>query len=134
MFSDKLNRSQFFYVCLFPTLMKIRSMKNIYLSLAIVGFLIPNYFVFLESLETGNIMLYLHPIETIKQMFVNGVTTVFISDLLLAVLTYFVFSFQNRSILGTRNLLLLMLATMFFGLAFTFPLTLWLVEKGKRSS
>jgi hypothetical protein len=34
-------------------------MKNLYLLLAVIGFIVPNIFVAIESVETGNVLFWL---------------------------------------------------------------------------
>lgn len=99
-------------------------MKNLYLILAILGFIIPNSLVFIESIDTGNILLYLDPIHTFQQMFANRISSIFAIDLLLVVAFFFLWSYQQRQGLGNK-LYFTWLCTMLFGLAFGFPLFLY---------
>lgn len=62
-------------------------MKPLYAFLAIVGFVVPNILVFYESIETGNILLWLDPQATLNGMFGNRIAAAFISDLLFVVVT-----------------------------------------------
>lgn len=106
-------------------------MKRIYLVLAIIGFILPNYFVLLESIETGNILLYGNLPATIKGMFANRISTIFIIDLLFGVLVFFLWSYQEAKEKKIKNVGWVWLATMLFGLAGGFPLFLYLREKKK---
>ena len=73
-------------------------MKKIYLVLSIIGFLLPNIFVAMESIETGNILLYANPAATIQGMFANRISSIFMIDLLLAVIVFFIWSYQESKL------------------------------------
>ena len=104
-------------------------MKNIYLILAIIGFILPNILVGIESIETGNILLYANPLATIEGMFANRISTIFMIDLLFVVLIFFIWSFQEGKKYKIQNVKLVWLLTMLFGLAGGFTLFLYLKEK-----
>lgn len=104
-------------------------MKNIYLALAIAGFIAPNIFVFNESFETGNWLLWLDPTATINGMFGNRISTAFIVDLLFGVFVFFLWSYHESKKIGLKNTWVIWMLTMLFGLAGTFPLYLYLREK-----
>jgi len=106
-------------------------MKKVYLALAIIGFTIPNIFVLIESIETGNILLYAHPGTTMQNMFANRIASIFAIDLLFAVMVFFIWSYQFKNALGIKRILLTWLATMLFGLAGGLPLFLYLKEKAE---
>lgn len=104
-------------------------MKNLYLILAIIGFILPNIFVFIESVETGNIVLYTNPIATINGMFANRISTIFMIDLLFAVLVFFIWSYSQSKQYGIKKTGFVWILTLLFGLAGGFPLFLYLKEK-----
>ena len=104
-------------------------MKNQYLTLAVVGFIAPNILVYLESIETGNVLLYANPIATIDGMFANRISTIFIIDLLFAVMVFFIWTYNDAKKSGVKNLGLIWLLTMLLGLAGGFPLYLYFKEK-----
>ena len=104
-------------------------MKRVYLILAIIGFILPNYLVLLESFETGNIMLYGDIPATFKGMFANRISTIFMIDLLFAVLVFFIWSYQESKKKGIKNIYWIWLATMLLGLAGGLPLFLYYREK-----
>lgn len=93
--------------------------------LTIIGFAAPNVLVLLESMETGNILLYTQPLATLGAMFANRISTIFAIDLLFAVLVFFVWTFTQREALGQRKLGILWASTLLFGLAGAFPLFLF---------
>ena len=104
-------------------------MKNIYLALAIIGFILPNILVFMESLDTGNILLYTNPIATIEAMFANRISTIFMIDLLFTVLVFFIWSYSEKKKHGIKNVSIVWLLTMLLGLAGGLPLFLYFKEK-----
>ena len=104
-------------------------MKKIYLLLSIIGFIAPSVLVAIESVETGNILLYTNPIATIEGMFSNRISTIFMIDLLFAVMVFFVWTYVDGKKTGVKNLGLVWVLTMLLGLAGGFPLYLYLKEK-----
>ena len=106
-------------------------MKNIYLALAIIGFIFPNILVVQESLETGNWLLYAHPVATFEGLFANRISTIFAIDLIFTVLVFFFWTYQENQTRRIKNLWIVWGLTMAFGLAGGFPLFLYLVEKSK---
>lgn len=104
-------------------------MKNIYLILAILGFVLPNYFVFLESLETGNILLYADPVYTFQSMFANRIAMIFSLDLIWVVLVFFVWSYRESKVYKIKGLGIFWLVSMLFGLSGPFPFFLCVRER-----
>ena len=104
-------------------------MKNIYLSLAIIGFVAPTILVLNESIETGNILLYANPIATLEGMFANRISSIFMIDLLFTVLVFFIWTYFDGRKIGLKKTWLVWLLTMLFGLAGGFPFYLYLKEK-----
>ena len=100
-------------------------MKKTYLLLAIIGFLLPNYFVLQESIETGNYLLYADVPATINGMFANRISSIFTIDLLFGVVVFFIWSYQYQQSLGWNKLGLTWVITMLFGFASGFPLFLY---------
>lgn len=101
-------------------------MKRVYLILAVLGFIAPNVLVVMESLETGNILLYTDPIATLNGMFANRISSIFSIDLLFAVLVFFLWSYGERQHLKPRQLMGIWLSTLLLGLAGGLPLFLYL--------
>ena len=104
-------------------------MKNLYLILAVAGFIAPTVLVVIESFETGNILLYTNPIATIEGMFANRISSIFMIDLLFVVLVFFIWSFSEGKKYRIKNIGLVWLLTMLLGLAGGLPLFLYLKEK-----
>jgi hypothetical protein len=106
-------------------------MKNLYLILALIGFIAPNIYVAMVSIETGNILLWLDPTATLNGMFGNDISTAFILDLLVVVFVFFIWSYYEAKKYTIKNVWIIWVLTMLFGLAGTFPLFLYLREKSK---
>lgn len=102
--------------------------KNIYLSLAILGFIIPTYFVMQESIETGNILLYTNPKATLDGMLATRISTIFSIDLLFVVLVFFIWSYNENKQRKIKGTYITWVASLLFGLASGFPLFLYLRE------
>ena len=109
-------------------------MRKLYLTLAIIGFIAPNALVLLESVQTGNVLLYGNPVRTLQHMFPNRIATIFAIDLLFGVAVFFLWSYVDSRDRGIRKVVWVWLFTMLFGLASGFPLYLYLRERGKGKS
>ena len=103
-------------------------MKKFYLFLSIIGFIAPNIFVFLVSVDTGNILLLLHPSATVAGMFANQISSAFIIDLILVVFIFFIWSNKEAKRYGIKNVWIIWLLTLLFGMAGSFPLFLYMIE------
>lgn len=106
-------------------------MKYFYLTLSILGFITPNILVIKESLETGNWLLWLDPTSTLHGMFANQISGAFIIDLLVVVLVFIIWSYFEAKKYRIKNIALIWLLTLLFGMAGPFPLFLYLREKKK---
>lgn len=104
-------------------------MKKVYLLLAIIGFIAPSILVTIESVETGNILLYLNPLLTIEGMFANRISTIFMIDLLFAVLVFFIWTYVDGKKSGVKNIGWVWMLSLLLGFAGGFPLYLYLKEK-----
>ncbi len=104
-------------------------MKRIYLILTILGFIAPNIFVTKVSVETGNILLWTKPAETIAGMYANDISTAFMIDLLFIVLVFMIWSYREARKYNIKNVGMLWVLTFLFGLAGPFPLFLYLREQ-----
>ena len=104
-------------------------MKTFYLFLAIIGFVTPNILVFLESIETGNILLWLDPQATMNGMFGNRIAAAFVTDLLCVVVVALIWIVIESKKLGMKNSWVYVVLTLLFGLAGPLPLFLYQREK-----
>lgn len=100
-------------------------MRTLWLILAVLGFALPNYFVLLESIQHGNILLWAHPMDTLSDMFANRIASIFALDLLWAVMVFFVWSGYEARQLQRPSLYWIWPITLIFGLAGSFPLYLY---------
>lgn len=103
--------------------------KNIFLLLAILGFLVPYYFItrFLIDHNFDAGLLF-------QQMFADSGTTAFAVDLLISVLAFWALVLIESSRLGMRNAWLYMLASLMVGLSFALPLFLYFRERRLQSA
>jgi hypothetical protein len=99
--------------------------KTIYLLLTVAGFAAPNIFVAIESVKTGNVLLWLDPAATLNGMFGNRISTAFIVDLLVVVLVFFVWTYHEARRYEMRNVWKYWVLTLLFGMAGTLPLFLY---------
>ena len=104
-------------------------MKPLYAFLAVVGFIVPNILVFYESVETGNILLWLDPASTMNGMFGNRIAAAFVTDLLFVVLAALIWIVVESKKLGMKNSWVYIVLTLLFGLAGPLPLFLYQREK-----
>lgn len=104
-------------------------MKNIYLAMAILGFILPNIFVAKVSLETGNILLWTDIPTTFKSMFANNIAAAFMTDLLYVVLVFLFWSYQEAKEHHISKYWWTWVLTFVFGIAGGFPLFLYLKQQ-----
>ncbi len=104
-------------------------MKNTYLVLTIIGTILPNIFVVMESLNTGNILLYRFPVDTFNGMFANNISSAFMVDLLFIVVLFLVWSFRESKKHRIKHVMLIWVYTFAFGIAGGLPLFLFFREK-----
>lgn len=106
-------------------------MKNSYLVLAILGFIAPNVLVVIESVENKNILLWTNMAQTLEGMFANRIATIFMIDLLFAVLVFFIWTYTEKKRVGMNKVWLTWILTLLFGIAGGLPLFLYYREKAK---
>lgn len=104
-------------------------MRSLYALLAVAGFIVPNVLVFQESVETGNILLWLDPAATLGGMFGNRIAAAFVTDLLCVVLVALVWIVIESKRLNMKNSWVYIVLTLLFGLAGPLPLFLYQREK-----
>jgi hypothetical protein len=99
-------------------------MKNVYLILTIIGFIVPYYFFLQLPAEDGfNLPLLIQP------FFANNFMKGAAMDLTIAVIVFWVFMFAEANKLQMKNAWLYMLATLLVGLSFALPLFLYFRER-----
>ncbi|MEM9675556.1 MAG: DUF2834 domain-containing protein [Bacteroidota bacterium] len=109
-------------------------MKKTYLLLTIIGTVLPNIFVVLESVKSGNYLLYTRPLDTFQGMFANYISTAFVTDLLFIVVLFLLWSYKEAVRYKMKNVYLVWIYTFAFGIAGGLPLFLYLRETNKQQS
>ena len=104
-------------------------MKRTYLFLTVIGTILPNIFVVMEMLKSGNFLLYRYPIDTFNGMFANYISSAFMVDLLFIVMLFFIWSYQQGKTHQMKNIYWVWFYTMTFGIAGGLPLFLYLREQ-----
>lgn len=104
-------------------------MEKKYLLLSITGTVLPNIFVVKESIASGNIMLYAHPLNTFNAMFINNISSAFMIDLLFIVTLFLFWSFYEAKKWKIKNIGWIWIYTFAFGIAGGLPLFLYYREK-----
>ena len=97
------------------------SRKNIFLLLAVVGFIAPYYF-FLQVREFDLTALF-------QQFSASALLSGIAMDLFVSVIVYWFFMFTEAKKLDMKNAWLYLLATMLVGLSFALPLFLYFRER-----
>jgi hypothetical protein len=99
-------------------------MKRVYAALSVLGYVAANWFVILVSVDTGNVLLWTRPLETMAGMFANRIAAAFAIDLLLTALVACIWFHAEGKRLGMRRVWIYWALTLAFGLAGTLPLFL----------
>jgi hypothetical protein len=96
-------------------------LKNFYLVCAIIGTLIPwVFFGRFFAAEGINIPLF------IQGLFANGAAGGFVADVLISIIVFLVWSYDDSRKLGVRHWWVILPATFFVGLSLAFPLYLYM--------
>ena len=98
--------------------------KNIYLILAIIGFIAPYYFFLQLPGENGFNLPFL-----IQPLFANNLLRGVAMDLTVSVIVFWVYVFVEADRLQMKNPWLYLPATLFVGLSFALPLFLYFRER-----
>lgn len=104
-------------------------MKKVYLTLTIIGTILPNVFVVMESIQSGNYLLYRNPLDTFNGMFSNNISSAFVVDLLFVVVLFLIWSYKEAQQRKMKNVYFYWLYTFAFGIAGGLPLFLYFREK-----
>jgi uncharacterized protein DUF2834 len=98
--------------------------KNIYLILAILGFVAPYYFFLQLPGENGFNMALL-----IQQISASSILSGTVMDLMISVIVFWTYMFAEANRLQMKNVWLYVLATLTVGLSFALPLFLYFRER-----
>src|SRR5215210_4886457 len=104
--------------------MTLGGLKRLYAVLSVAGYVSANWFVLRVSIDTGNVLLWTRPLETMTGMFANRIATAFAVDLLMTALVACIWFHVEGTRLGMRRVWTYWLLTLAFGLAGTLPLFL----------
>jgi hypothetical protein len=104
-------------------------MARAYLGLAVVGFLVPNTFTLIESVETGNILFWADPARTTSELFVNRTSTAFALDLMATVVVTLIWMTREAARVGIGRVWRFWVLTLLLGLGGTLPLFLYFRER-----
>lgn len=96
--------------------------KNTYLFLSLLGFVVPNYFVFQIILEQNGFDL----VTFIQDISLNNSARFILTDLAIAATTFVVFLFYEARRLKIKYWWLSILGTFLVGVSFGFPLFMYL--------
>jgi hypothetical protein len=98
--------------------------KNIFLILAIIGFIVPYYFFLQLPADNGfNLPVLIQP------FFANNFMKGAAMDLTISVIVFWTFMFMEASKLQMKNSWVYVLATLLVGLSFALPLFLYFRER-----
>ena len=78
----------------------------------------------LVSIESGNLLLWTRPLETMAGMFANRIAAAFAIDLLFVALVACIWFYSEGRRVGMRRIWIYWVLTLAFGLAGTLPLFL----------
>jgi hypothetical protein len=96
-------------------------MRRWYIGLAVVGVVVPYALFTPWMMDNG------FPVGVVLELwFANEVTTFFAADLLLTTMVFVVFVLHDSKRLGVRRWYLPLILTFTVGLAFAFPIYLWM--------
>ena len=96
-------------------------MKQVYLGLAIIGFIAPYYFL-IQYLAAHGLNLQL----LVEQLFANSISTFFAVDLVITAIVFWVWSYREAQRLSIKRWWLLVVATLTIGPSFALPVFLYL--------
>jgi hypothetical protein len=98
--------------------------KNLYLVLAVLGLVVPYYFLYQFLSEGG----FSSPVMN-APLFVNNFSAFFTMDLIISIIVFWAWMFDEVSRLQMKNSWVYMLATLAVGLSFALPLFLYFRER-----
>jgi hypothetical protein len=84
--------------------------------------------------QTGNWLFWTEPARTTAELFANGTSTAFALDLMLVVLTAFIWMWHEARAVGIPAVWRFWLLALLFGLAGPLPLFLYFRERRRRAA
>ena len=98
--------------------------KNLYLTFAILGLIVPYYFLF-KFLSANGFDLPL----LIQQLFANNISSFFAVDLVISIIVFWIYMVAEANKMQMKNWWLYILASLTVGLSFALPLFLYFRER-----
>ncbi len=99
-------------------------MKQVYLTLAVIGWVVPYYFLAQFVAAQGfNLSLL------VQQLLANSISTFFAVDLLITAIVFWVWSYREARKLGIKRWWLVVAATLTIGPSFALPAFLFVRSK-----
>jgi hypothetical protein len=103
--------------------------KNIFLTLSLIGLLVPYYFFF-KFLSVNGLDIPL----LVGQLFANNMSTFFAVDLVISIIVFWIYMIAEANKLQMKNWWLYLLASSTVGLSFALPLFLYFRERKLQSA
>ena len=97
--------------------------KNLYLTFASIGLVVPYYFLF-QFLSANGFDIPL----LVGELFANHVSTFFAVDLIISIIVFWIWMVAETNRLQMKNSWLYILASLIVGLSFALPLFLYVRE------
>lgn len=110
-----------------PTISK--TMQQVYLALAVIGYIVTGVPMLMESARTGNILFWTKPQLTIDGLFGNLTSTAFTLDLMVVVVVALIWMTREARRVRFPNVWAFWILTGLFGLGGTLPLFLYFRER-----
>ena len=99
-------------------------MKHFYLPLAVLGLLVPYFFLGLFLVRYGLDLALIY-----NSLFGNPIATFFVADLLISIVVFWIFLGRESRRLGMKSWGFYISATVLVGLSFSFPLFMHFRER-----
>ena len=106
-----------------------RTMQQVYLALAVIGYLVTGVPMLMESARTGNILFWTKPQLTINGLFGSLTSTAFTLDLMVVVLVALIWITREAHRVRVGRVWVFWALTLLFGLGGTLPLFLYFRER-----
>ena len=106
-----------------------RTMQQVYLALAVIGYVATAVPMLMESARTGNILFWTKPQLTIDGLFGNLTSTAFATDLMVVVVVALIWITREARRVRVPNVWAFWVLTLLFGLGGTLPLFLYFRER-----
>jgi hypothetical protein len=104
-------------------------MAQVYLGLAVIGFVVPNTLTLMESVQTGNILFWTDPARTTSQLFANRTSSAFGLDLFATAIAALVWMTHEAQRIGIAKVWRFWILALLFGLGGVLPLFLYVRER-----